>query len=100
MTLLVWATSEMGIETLEDTEPTMAFTLSWLITLVAALTPSVASFLSSATTVVIWTLPALLASSTAMSKAFLVDSPKVLTSPVIGAIKPILTAIPLAAAAG
>ena len=38
MTLLLLAISETGIDALEQTSPMMYFTLSWLMTLFAALT--------------------------------------------------------------
>src|SRR3990172_5451206 len=75
------------------TEPTMACTPCWLISRFAALLASVGSFLSSTIKVVIF-LPAkpplAFASSTAISNAFLTDSPNVFTSPESGVIRPIL----------
>src|SRR5512140_781379 len=85
--------SETGIVALEVTAPTIALTRYWFTRRFATFAASVASFLSSWMTYVIFipaTPPFAFASSTAIRKEFRTDSPYVLTSPERGVIRPIL----------
>jgi hypothetical protein len=85
--------SETGIVALEVTAPTIALTRYWFTRRFATFAASVASFLSSWMTYLIFipaTPPFAFASSTAIRKEFRTDSPYVLTSPESGVIRPIL----------
>src|SRR5512135_435644 len=84
--------SETGIVAFEVTAPMIAFTRYWFTRRFATFAASVASFLSSWMTYVIFipaTPPFAFASSTAIRKEFRTDSPYVFTSPESGVIKPI-----------
>src|SRR5512136_3399538 len=88
MTFLLLAISETGIEAFDQTSPTMYLTLSWSMTLFAALTAGSGVHWLSSTTAVIFlfkTPPLAFHSSMARSAPSRVMTPKVGTGPDRGA---------------